>query len=349
MQHWTTVIISPSASIHEAIAVINRSGLQIALVVDEQKHFLGIVTDGDVRRGILRSLPLEKPVSEIMNDHPTVAKLEDKREQVLALMKKHSFHHIPIIDKEGCLVDLKVLDDLLQYAQQENWVVIMAGGLGTRLRPLTDERPKPLLKVGKKPILETILENFISYGFRKFFLAVNYKADMIEAYFGNGSQWDIEIDYLHENDRLGTAGALSLLPQTPESPVIVMNGDVLTKVNFQHLLDFHRDHNAQGTMCIREFDFQVPFGVVQTEKHRIIGLDEKPLKRFFVNAGIYVLEPEMINMIPKTTYLDMPDLFNQFVQKKLEAIVFPIHEYWLDIGQIDDFKRANGDFEELFT
>ena len=221
----------------------------------------------------------------------------------------------------------------------------MAGGLGSRLQPLTEDKPKPLLSVGDKPILETILESFIEQNFRRFYISVNYKADAIKKHFADGGRWNAEIRYLEEETRLGTAGALDLIPERPELPLLVMNGDLLTRVNFRDLLDYHLDQKAQATMCVREYDFQVPFGVVEIEDHHILSIDEKPVHRFFVNAGIYVLEPGLIDLIPKGEYFDMTDLFARAIEKGHETQAFPIHEYWIDVGRIDDLDRANHDHE----
>lgn len=224
----------------------------------------------------------------------------------------------------------------------------MAGGLGRRLQPLTNECPKPLLKVGGKPILEIILENFVEQGFNRFHIAVNYKAEMIESYFGNGSRWGIDLSYLREHERMGTAGALSLLPGGLTQPLIVMNGDLLTRINFRQLLSFHAEHHAQATMCVRDYDFQIPYGVVKIEKHRLTGIEEKPVHHCFVSAGIYVLQPDVISLIPRNTFFDMPDLFAEMIRQQKETAVFPIREYWLDIGRMDDFERAVGEYERHF-
>ena len=205
-----------------------------------------------------------------------------------------------------------------------------------------------MLSVGDKPILETILESFVEQNFRRFYISVNYKAQVIKNHFGEGGKWNAEIRYLEEETRLGTAGALDLIPERPELPLLVMNGDLLTRVNFQDLLDYHRDQKAQATMCVREYDFQVPFGVVEIEDHKIQGIDEKPVHRFFVNAGIYVLEPGLIDLIPKGEYFDMTDLFARALEKGCETQAFPIHEYWLDVGRIDDLDRANHDYQNDF-
>lgn len=348
MKDWKKILIRPSTSIREALQIIDSSAMQIALVVDERDRLLGTVTDGDIRRGILKEIPLEETVLRVMNAHPTVAKSYERHDIVLAIMKLKRLNHIPVVDDDGCVINVETLQNLIRVDEKENWVLLMAGGLGSRLRPLTDDCPKPLLKVGGKPVLETILENFMEYGFRKFYVSVNYRAEMVEAYFGDGSRWGAEIHYIHEPKRMGTAGALSLMPERPEKPILVMNGDLLTKINFQQLLDFHHAHQAQATMCVREYSYQIPYGVVRMDKHLLKSIEEKPVERFLVNAGIYVLEPKALDFIPQDEYFDMPSLFTKIIENNGETTVFPIREYWLDIGQMSDFERANGEFGEVF-
>jgi dTDP-glucose pyrophosphorylase/predicted transcriptional regulator len=348
MNRWKEVLISPDSTIMKAIEIIDAGSLQIALVVDASNKLSGTVSDGDVRRAILKGISLDRTVKEIMFTEPTVASCHESREAILASMKTRQLRQIPLVDQNGCVVGMDVWDELISIQERDNIVVLMAGGLGTRLGDLTKDCPKSLLRVGNKPILETILENCIEYGFKKFYFSVNYKADMVKEYFGNGSRWGIEISYIEEKKRLGTAGALGLLPEVPTQPLLVMNSDVLTKINFKHLMEFHEEHKSVATMCVREYEFQVPFGVVQVDNHRLAGISEKPVQRFFVNAGIYVLSPECLSVIPKDSFFDMPTLFERLVDKKVETTVFPIHEYWLDIGRIDDFERANGEFKDVF-
>lgn len=349
MNRWKQVLISPTTSILEAIRIIDATALQIALVVDENNRLLGTLTDGDVRRAILKTILFENPVKEVMNRNFTSVSITETRDNILALMKEKQFHQVPVIDENGCVVGLELLDELLSTRKRDNLVVLMAGGLGTRLGSLTKECPKPLLKVGNKAVLETIIDNCKEYGFHKFAISINYKAEMIQDYCGDGSRWGVEISYINENKRLGTAGALGLLPKAPELPILVMNADVLTKVNFHHLIDFHDDHQSVATMCVREYDFQVPYGVVKIDKQRLLGIEEKPVHHFFVSAGIYVLNPEILSFVPQNKYFDMPSLFEKILEKKMETSVFPIREYWLDIGRVDDFERANGEFDEVFS
>jgi len=262
-------------------------------------------------------------------------------------MNARHLHRIPVVDSAGVLVGLETLDELVQPVPRDNLVVLMAGGLGARLRPLTEDCPKPMLMIGNRPILETILLNFIESGFRRFCFCVNYKAEIVMNHFGDGARWGVEIRYVREREAMGTAGALSLLPEKPDKPLIVMNGDLLTKTNFASLMDFHASHHAAATMCIREYDYQVPYGVVKLEDHRLISVEEKPVQRFFVNAGIYVLGPEAVAEIPSRQF-DMPSLFDKLVEKGREISVFPVREYWLDIGHLADLEKAHGDFERIF-
>lgn len=349
MIDWKKCLIDPGQSVRDAIEKIDKSGLQIALVVDEQHRLLGTVTDGDVRRAILKGSSLDTAVSAVMKKNPNTVTQDSSDDVALAAMKARGVRHMPIVDKQGIIQGLKVLEELRDRPPRlENCAVLVAGGMGSRLKHLTKDCPKPMLKVGGKPIIETILENMIAHGICRFFVSVNYKAEMVKEHLGDGRRWGVEISYLHEEQRLGTGGALSLLTERPAAPLLVMNADLLTNVNFYQLLNFHKEHKAKATMCVREYDFQVPFGVVKLDHHRLVGIEEKPFYKFFVNAGIYVLEPEMLDLIPRGTYYDMPTLFQEMVSRKLETITFPIREYWLDIGQATDFERANGEFGEVF-
>jgi len=347
LKDWQKALISSLVTIRETLQLIDDSSMQIAIIVDETNRLLGIVTDGDLRRGIIRGISLDEPVTAIMNSTPITAGINKKQKEILALMKQMQIRHIPILNHEGIIVGLQVLEHVLNHQQKKaNWVFIMAGGLGLRLRPLTNDYPKPMLKVGNKPILEIIIENLIEYGFSRIYISVNYKAEMIKEYFGDGSRFGIEIRYIHEDKRLGTAGGLSLITDNLFEPVIVMNGDILTKLNFQQLLEFHNKVKPQITMCIRQYGFQVPYGVVKIDKNSLLDIEEKPLQQFFVNAGIYVLDPAALRLIPKDTYFDMTALVKKINDNKVA--VFPIREYWLDIGKIDDYERANGEYNDVF-
>ena len=346
--NWKESMILPTASVKDVMQVMDESALQIAFVVDGENRLLGAVTDGDVRRSILRGGDLSQSVTAIMNSHPVVAPQGTERTAILRLMKAKSIRQIPLVDEDNHIVGLAQMEELLYRPQRDNAVVLMAGGLGTRLRPLTDKIPKPLLKVGAKPILETILESFLDAGFHRFYFAVNYKSQMIEDYFGDGSRFGVEIEYLHEKKRMGTAGALYFLPEVPQEPIFVMNGDLLTKVDFGELLDYHMEQGAAATMAVREYNYQVPYGVIDFDGERIAAIREKPSYSFFVNAGIYVLSPEAVARVDKEEFFDMPQLFNALVEAGQKTTVYPVREYWLDIGRMDDFERAQEEYGEMF-
>lgn len=347
--NWKKIKINQKGTVGLAIEILERESLRIVLVVDSQDKLLGTVTDGDIRRAMLKSYGMATVITKIMNCTPIVASINDDRQHVLHMMKNRDLLHIPLVDNEGILVGLETLQKLTDQPVHENIVFLMAGGFGKRLRPLTFDVPKPLLKVGNKPILETILEQFVLSGFRNFFISTHYKAEMVRSFFGNGEKWGVKIQYVYEERPRGTAGALGLLPDDiPDLPIIVMNGDLLTKINFDHLLQFHSEQKGIATMCVREYDFKVPYGVVQTDGRKITGIVEKPVHRFFVNAGIYVLEHKLAKRIEGEQPLDMPDLLEKCVDNAEDVIMYPVHEYWLDIGNMPDYQRANDDAGSFF-
>lgn len=350
MSNVQETLVPPTADIKQVIATIERAVAKVALVVDENRRLLGTVTDGDVRRGFLRGAQITDPVTRIMNDHPRVATLNDDTAQIIDLLRQNICRQVPVVDMEGRVVALHTLEEALRVPKRPNWVFLMAGGRGQRLRPLTDDCPKPMLVIGGRPILQIIIESLARQGFERFFVSVNYKREMVKEHFGDGSLLNVKIDYIEEDasDPLGTAGPLSLLPERPEHPLLVMNGDILTKVAFGALLDFHAEHKNAGTMCVRDYLMQIPYGVIETDDHLLAEIVEKPVQRFLVNAGIYVLEPKVLPMVPRGQAYDMPALFEEINRQKLGASVFPIREYWLDIGRIDDLNKANDDYLREF-
>lgn len=344
MIDWRKVILKPTDTLQKAIQVLDSEALRIVMVADEVGRLLGTVTDGDIRRALIQHSRMDEPLRNVMFTNPTTASFEDDRESILSMMKNKDLLQVPILDVEGIVVGLKTLHHLLKNRKLDNPVFLMAGGFGKRLRPLTNNVPKPLLKVGNKPVLEIILEQLVEAGFHNFYISTHFKAEMVRQHFGNGSKWGINILYANEEEPLGTAGALGLLPKDlPDLPLLMMNGDLLTKINFEHLLSFHNEKGGIATMCVREYDFQVPYGVIRTNEHRITSIVEKPVHTFFVNAGIYVLESELVKCVSGTTFLDMPHLLEERIQHNEQINSFPVHEYWLDIGQIDQFEQAQSD------
>ncbi|AOW76485.1 alcohol dehydrogenase [Colwellia sp. PAMC 20917] len=344
-QDWKNILVSPLSNIQEVLKIIDSEALQLALVVDIDNRLLGTVTDGDIRRALINGVPLSHPISEIMFTTPTVANCNTSKYQLLELMNTKQLNSIPILDK-GIVIGLETIHHITQKAKYDNPVFLMAGGFGSRLKPLTDNCPKPLLKVGDKPILETVLLGFVKSGFHNFYISTHYLPEMIKEYFGNGEKWGVSINYVHEEEPLGTGGALGLLPKDlPELPVIMMNGDVLTKVDLEALLTFHNENDANATMCVREYKYQVPFGVIESEGNKIKSMVEKPMQRFHVNAGIYVVGRKIIEQVNSNEVVDMPTLLERYLDQGV--LMFPFHEYWLDIGRIDDFNRAQIDIQTL--
>jgi dTDP-glucose pyrophosphorylase len=342
------ITVSQEDSIKKTLEVIDKGAIKIAFVVDENDKLLGTITDGDIRRAILKGKNLEESINDIYNTNPFFVYENYNKNEILEICTKNKIYQIPIVDKNKKLVNILLLDEIIQPKDYPNKVILMLGGLGTRLRTLTEKTPKPLLKVGGKPIVETIIENFKKCGFKNFVFCVNYKAEQIVEYFGNGEKFGINIEYVYENKRMGTAGALSLLTQKPKESFFVMNGDLLTNVNFEYMLEYHKENKAIATMAVREYEYQVPFGVVETEENIIKSIKEKPIKKFFVSAGIYILEPETIDYIPKNEFYDMPILFEALIKNNKKTVSFPLREYWLDIGRIEEFEKAQEEYKKVF-
>ena len=345
MQHrikkWEKALVGPSISLEDAIGVLDKAGLRIVLIVDDDRRLLGTLTDGDVRRALLRHLPLDIGVGEVMCSTPHVAHRDWTRDHVLSVMENTQLLQLPVVDEDGIVLGLETLHRLLEARQLDNPVFLMAGGFGTRLHPLTHDCPKPLLKVGNKAILELILESFIEAGFHRFYVSTHYLPEMIREHFGDGSRWGVTIQYIHEEHPLGTGGALGLLPHDEINlPMLMMNGDLLTRINYRGLLDFHDAHDSIATMCVREHEYKVPYGVITSDGHRVTGMVEKPVKRYFINAGIYILTPELVRSVKPGTHIDMPTLLENAIGLGRDVTMFPMHEYWLDIGRMEDFHRA---------
>ncbi len=349
MKSWESSLIRPDVSFRKALEIIDTAGTQLALVVDANRRLLGTLSDGDARRALLDGFVMDDLVEKIMHTGATVATSGATQDEIQATMRSTGRHQLPIVNTEGIVVGLALLADYLLAPRRENWVVIMAGGLGTRLQELTRDTPKPMLKVGSRPLLETIIRSFADQGFHRFYLAVNYRAEQISAHFGDGSSLGVDIHYVCEDQRMGTAGALSLLPERPTAPVIVTNADLLTKVDFARLVDQHVALDAHATMAVRHYEMQVPFGVVNVREGHIYSIEEKPVQSFVVSAGINVLSPEVLDLVPTGSFFDMPSLFEMVLERGLKAHAHQIDDYWLDIGRASDFERANCDYHEVFN
>jgi len=338
---WRNALVSIDSTMQQAICNLNESALQIALVVSQDGVLIGTLTDGDIRRGLLHGLDMSMPIDEIIQRDPLVVSPKMGKDSVLQLMQMNKIYQLPIIDDNKRILGLHLLDELIVPGQRANLMIIMAGGKGTRLRPHTDDCPKPMLPVVGKPMLEHIIERAIAEGFNHFVLAIHYLGHMIEDYFGDGSRWQVSIEYLREQSPLGTAGAISLLTPRPKIPFVVTNGDVITDIRYGKMLDFHCRYKAEATMAVRQHEWQHPFGVVNTKGVDIVGFEEKPISRTHINAGVYVIEPSALDRLGDDAHCDMPTLFNRLQKDELRTIVYPMHEPWLDVGRPDDYELAN--------
>lgn len=348
MKTWEQVLIGPRTTLRDALIKIDVAGTQMALVVDAERRLLGTLSDGDIRRGFINGMRLVDPVEGAMYRTPTTVPAGQTREVILSLMRRMSLHQIPIVDPRGVVVGLEVVDDFLVPPVRDNWVVVMAGGLGSRLKELTGQIPKPMLKVGDRPLLETIVRTYVDQGFRRFYLAVNYKADVIEKHFGSGSALGAEIHYLRETKRMGTAGALSLLPEVPSAPLFVTNGDLLVKIDYAEMLEGHNAARAAATMAVREYEFQIPYGVIREEEGRIHHIEEKPVRRALVSAGMYVLSSTALDLVPRDTFFDMPNLFEEIIARGMRTRCHRVSGYWMDVGRMADYEKANSDYPGAF-
>ena len=338
---WRDSIVKINTPIKVAIEQLNRVGIKIALVLDDSYRLLGTISDGDFRRGMLNGLSLEDTVEKIMNKNPRTVNEETSRSEILKLMNDTKILQIPVVDKENFLIGLHLWDDFSVQAKYSNIMVIMAGGRGSRLHPQTENRPKPMLLVAGVPILEHIIKRARSQGFNHFIIAINYLGQVIEDYFKDGQKFGVKIEYLHEDAPLGTAGALSLLSDKPERAFIVTNGDVITDINYSDFLEYHTVQNAAATVAVHTHEFQIPYGVVQINGLEVESYEEKPIVSSFINAGVYALDPDILDFITEPKFRDMPEILNISRDLKKKVIVYPLHESWIDIGRPIDLEIAN--------
>jgi len=338
---WRQALLPKKSTIKQAIHNLDMVQIQIVLVVNSDSELLGTITDGDIRRGLLKGLDLDNPIDTIIYRDALVVPPEIGREMVAQLMRANKILQLPIVDESRRVIGLHLWDELEPSVARPNLMVIMAGGYGTRLRPQTDNCPKPLLPVAGKPMLEHIINRARGEGLEHFVLAIHYLGQKIEGYFGDGARWKVRIEYLREHAPMGTAGALALLSPRPDTPFIVTNGDVLTDIRYGELLDFHVRQSAAGTMAVRLHEWQHPYGVVHTQGIEIIGFEEKPITRTHINAGVYVLEPGMLDLLDPSESCDMPTLFDRIKAGEKSTVAYPMHEPWLDVGRPDDLNKAN--------
>lgn len=339
---WKKALLEPSALIKDAIKVLSEAALRIVLIVDENLTLIGTVTDGDIRRALIKGLTLNSPISDVINKNPIVVTQSFPRAEVLRIMSANKVFQVPVVGEDLRLVDLHLWDELSSPAGRDNTMVIMVGGKGTRLLPKTEKIPKPMLRVGTKPILEHIIERARAEGFSRFILAIQHLGEVIEEYFGDGKSFGVNISYLKEKFPLGTAGALSLIEPKPSQPIIVTNGDVLTGVKYGDILDFHNHSDGKATMAVQLREWRNPYGVVNTDGIEITSYEEKPITRTLINAGVYVVDPSVLALLTGPTPCDMPQLFEIARAKGMKTVVYFAHESWIDVGTHEDFVLASG-------
>lgn len=340
VSNWREALLREDATIEQAIRNLNEAAVQIVVVIDKDGELIGTITDGDIRRGLLRGLSIKSPIESIIYRNPLVVPPDMRSETIVQLMRANKVHQLPIVDEKRRVVGLHLWDEVAAPVERANVMVIMAGGLGTRLQPHTENCPKPMLPVAGRPMLEHIIERAKAEGFSRFVLSVRHLGQKIEDYFAKGERWQVKIDYLRENNPLGTAGALGLLSPHPDQPFVVTNGDVLTDIRYGELLDFHVRNDAAATMAVRSYEWQHPYGVVQTRGVEIVGFEEKPVYRSHVNAGVYALQPSALDCLQAGQPCDMPALFEALRLKGERTVVYPMHEPWLDVGQPADYANA---------
>lgn len=343
-------VIQPNASLRDAMSLIDKNSKGIVFVVGPKNYLLGSISDGDIRRAILEGITLETPVQSLIDkrkqaggSRPVTASVDATDADLLKLMNESEIRQIPVTDSEGRILRITFLPDLVRDYEAPMTAVIMAGGFGTRLRPLTENTPKPMLPVGNKPILEWTIEQLKKTGINQISLTTHYHPEAISKHFGNGDNFGVEINYVHEEKPLGTAGALGLLGRV-KGPLLVMNGDILTRVDFRSMLEFHRKKKSCLTVGVRQYAMKVPYGVIECKEERVCSVSEKPELRFLVNAGIYLLEGKALEYIPHDHNFDMPDLIQSLINDNQVVVSFPIVEYWLDVGRPADYEQAQVDF-----
>ena len=340
---WRSTILPVNATIESAIKVLNEIGLRIVLIADSDRRLVGTVSDGDIRRGLLKNLTLQSSIANIINPKSISVSESESPSKVLELMKLHRIQEIPIINSDKEIVGLHLWNNLNVDSHRENLFVIMAGGKGTRMHPKTIDCPKPMLEVRGKPILLRIIEAAKKQGFIKFCISIHYLGEVIEEFFGDGSDFGVEIHYLKEEAPLGTAGALGLLTPQPADAIVVTNGDLITNINYAEMIEFHNSNNADATMAVREFEIQNQFGVVAINGLQIVGYEEKPIYRSYINAGVYIINPEVLTLIKPNMRYDMPYIFEKLRIIDKKVVAYPIHESWVDVGSPEDFTSANMD------
>lgn len=342
------IIVKPDTHFRKALKIMDSTNYGIVLISDAEGRLQGVLVDSDIRKLIIKGSSLDCPVEEAMNKKPSVLKNNFRMDEFINLTNNAKRRNLPVVDDNNILIALVTSVKWTEGKSFNNYVVIMVGGRGERLLPLTENVPKPMLRISEKPILEIIIGQLAKQGFQKFIFTLNHLGNDIKGYFKDGKDFNVSIEYVKENEELGTAGSLGLLRQDIKESLFVMNGDLLTKVDFRNILDFHSQEKCSATVCVVKYEISVPFGVLLQENHVVQGIVEKPVYDYNINAGIYLLEPDVLSLIPKGKYFDMTDLIKLMIKSKRPIMSFPIVEYWLDIGQHDDYIKAKIDYKKHF-
>jgi len=340
------LFVDPSDTIADAARIVQHGPEKIALVIGAERELLGTITDPLVRSALLLGHKPTDPVRYCMHATPDFDYVDQPQEHYEAIMDRYGIDRIPLLDRDNRIAGVATVEPDWKNSHRHPLVVIMAGGLGTRLSPLTDSMPKPMVEIGGKPLLEQILLRFRACGFREFAFSVNYMADVIEDHFGDGSRFGCSIQYVREAKRMGTAGSLSLLTVANERPVFVTNGDVLSGVDYEAMMTFHCRRAAEATIAVNTYSEQIQFGVITVENQKVVKIEEKPVVNFLANSGIYIVQGSVLKLLPKGEFFDMPTLLNTLAEKNDQVIAYPLHEYWQDIGNLRDLDRARKRFDE---
>ena len=344
MKNIQNLKITKNYSLREALKIISDGAIKIALIVDKSNKLLGTLTDGDIRRGLLKGLSIDSSVKNVMSSNPTTVTKNNTNEEILKIALEKGLYQLPVVDKNKKILEIRLIDELIKPKEKNNKVILMVGGNGKRLMPLTKNNPKPMLNVGGKPILLDIVHKFSKHGYKNIIMCTYYKSNIIQNFFEDGSRFGVKIKYIKEEKKMGTAGALSLIKEKLKEPFFVMNGDLLTNIDFNQMLNFHHENKSFATMAVREYQTEIPYGVVKIKNSKATSILEKPINKYFVNAGIYLLDPKCAKLIQKNKQIDMPIFLNKIISKKKKVVCFPIPEYWLDIGKLNDYKKAQLDY-----
>lgn len=341
------ILVQKECTIRQILQTIDNGTKGIVIVVNDENKLLGTITDGDVRRALLSGASLNDKIDNIIHLNPVFIYESTPKEEVKDIFIRKAIKDIPIVNNDNVVVDIISINDLLLTKGKENPVVIMAGGLGSRLKDLTKEIPKPMLKIGDKPILQHVINNFAQYGFNKILVSVNYKAEIIENYFQDGYAYGVKINYIRENKRMGTAGGIRLAKDYIDKDFFVINADIFTNLNMENMMEFHEKNSFDITVGIRKFSYQIPYGVLKLEGNYVKGLVEKPITDYYINGGIYCLNPKVIEFIPMDQYFEITELIQMCINNGLRVGSYEIEGYWMDIGKEEDYNKVNSDIYDL--